>query len=269
MMTATGDHTQDNAQGYDQGYDETYDQANDIIICLDVHKWYGSFHVIRGVTTTIKKGEVVVIMGPSGSGKSTFMRTINNLEQHQRGDIIVDGMLINDDTSNIDAIRRNIGMVSQNFDLFSHMKVLDNVSLAPIKVKKMKPKEAREAAMEVLERVGIPEKAGKFPHEMSGGEQQRAAIARALAMQPSIMLFDEPTWALDVQMTRDVVDVMKELAQSQITIVAITHQMGFAQEAADRVILFDQGQIVEDQPPHNFFNNPRHTRAQRFLKQVL
>ena len=247
----------------------TNGEANDIIICRDVHKWYGGYHVIRGVTTTIKRGEVVVIMGPSGSGKSTFIRTINHLEEHQRGDIIVDGILINEDTRNIDAIRRNIGMVSQSFDLFNHMKILDNVSMAPMRVRKMDREEARQTAMEMLERVGIPDQAGKFPHQMSGAEQQRAAIARALAMQPKIIIFDEPTSALDVEMTGGIIEVMKELAESQITMLAVTHEIRFAREAADRIIMFDQGQIVEDESPYNFFNNPRNTRAQRFLNKIL
>ena len=240
-----------------------------MIVCRDVHKWYGSFHAVRGITITIRRGEVVVIIGPSGSGKSTFLRTINHLEEHQRGDIIVDGVPLNADTRNIDAVRRNIGMVSQTFDLFPHMPVLDNITLAPIRVKKVKPDEAREAAMELLERVGIPEQANKFPHQLSGGQQQRVAIARALAMKPNIMLFDEPTSALDVEMIKEVVDVMKELARSRMTMLAITHEMGFAREAADRIVLFDEGQIVEDQPPEDFMRNPRHSRAKRFLKQVL
>ena len=251
------------AEGREQ---ETWQE---IIICRDVHKWYGGYHAVRGVTITIKRGEVVVIVGPSGSGKSTFVRTINHLENHQRGDILVDGVLLNEDTRNIDAVRRNIGMVSQTFDLFPHMTVLKNLTLAPMKVKNMTPKEAHDIAMELLERVGIPEQANKPPGQLSRGQQQRVAIARAMAMKPNIMLLDEPTSGLDAEMVREVIDVMKELAHSQITMVAITHEMGFAREAADRVVLFDQGQIVEDQPPEDFFRNPRHRRTKRFLQQLL
>ena len=241
----------------------------DIIICRDVHKWYGGYHAVRGVTTTVTKGEVVVIMGPSGSGKSTFIRMINYLERFQRGDIIVDGVLLNDDTRNIEAVRRNIGMVSQTFDLFPHMTVLDNITLAPIRVGKVDPQDAHDYAMELLERVGIPEQAGKPPHQLSGGQQQRVAIARALAMRPNIMLFDEPTSALDVEMVREVLDVIKDLAQSQTTMLVITHEIGFAREAANRILMFDEGQVVEDQPPDDFFGNPRHNRTKRFLERVL
>ena len=242
----------------------------EIIICRDVHKWYGGgYHAVQGVTITINRGEVVVIIGPSGSGKSTFIRTINHLENHQRGDIIVDGVLLNEDTRNIDLVRKNIGMVSQNFDLFPHMSVLENVSIAPLRVRKMKPKDAQETAMELLERVGIPEQANRLPKQLSPGQQQRVAIARAMAMQPNIMLLDEPTSGLDVEMVREVIDVMKELARSQMTMVVITHEMGFARESADRVVLFDEGQVVEDQPPAEFFANPRHRRTKRFLEQAL
>ena len=244
-------------------------QVADIIVCRDVHKWYGGYHAVRGVTTTVKRGEVVVIMGPSGSGKSTFIRTINYLERFQRGDIIVDGVLLNDDTRNIEAVRRNIGMVSQTFDLFPHMTVLDNIMLAPIRVGKVDPRDAHDNAMELLKRVGIPDQAGKPPYQLSGGQQQRVAIARALAMRPSIMLFDEPTSALDVEMVRGVLDVMKDLAQSHTTMLVITHEIGFAREAADRILMFDEGQIVEDRPPDDFFVNPRHNRTKRFLERVL
>ena len=248
------------------------DQAapeEDIIICRDVHKWFGEFHAVRGITTTIKRGEVVVVIGPSGSGKSTFLRTINHLENHERGDIIVDGVLVNEDTRNIDAVRRNIGMVFQQFNLFPHFTILQNITIAPLKVKKMDKKQAENEAMELLERVGIPEQANKRPDELSGGEQQRVAFARALAMRPSILLLDEPTSALDVEMVREVLDVMRELACSEMTMLAVTHEMGFAREAADRIVLFDEGQIVEDQPPYEFFNRPKHGRAKRFLDQVL
>ena len=248
-------------------------RPEDIIICRDVHKWYGGYHAVRGVTTRIRQGETVVIIGPSGSGKSTFLRILNQLEEHQRGDIIVDGVLLNcvtrnRDTRNIDAVRRNIGMVSQDFSLFPHMSIMDNITLAPQRVLKEDPREARERAMEILNRVGIPELAGKHPHQLSSGQQQRAAIARALAIKPRIMLLDEPTSAMDVEMG-EVLEVVRELAQSQITVVAVTHEMGFAREAADRIVFFDEGQIVEDRAPEEFFQNPRHNRAKRFLEKIL
>ena len=248
---------------------ETPVPADDIIICRDIHKWYGPYHAIRGITTSIKRGETVAIIGPSGSGKSTFLRTINHLENHQRGDIIVDGVLLDADTRNIDAVRRNIGMVFQRSNLFPHLSVLANITLAPTRAGGMQQKDAEALAMEALERVGIPDQAPNRPRELSGGQQQRAAIARALVMEPSIMLLDEPTSALNVEMIQEVLQVMKALASSDITMLAVTHEMGFAREAADRVILFDEGQIVEDQPPGDFFNNPRHTRVRRFLDRGL
>ncbi len=245
-------------------------EADNIIVARDVHKWFGDFHALRGVSTTVGRGEVVVVIGPSGSGKSTFIRTINRLEQHQRGDIIVDGVEMTDDVRNIDAIRREVGMVFQSFNLFPHLTVLQNITLAPIKVRKTPMAKAEDSARELLERVGIPEQADKYPGELSGGQQQRVAIARALAMQPKIMLFDEPTSALDPEMIKEVLEVMKELASShQMTIVAITHELGFAREVADRIVMFDEGQIVEDLPPAEFFNNPRHERVRRFLSQIL
>ena len=245
-------------------------EQDDIIVARDVHKWFGDFHALRGVTTTIGRGEVVVVIGPSGSGKSTFIRTINRLEQHQRGDIIVDGVEMTDDVRNIDAIRREVGMVFQSFNLFPHLSVLRNITLAPTKVRKTPVDDAEASARQLLERVGIPEQAEKFPGELSGGQQQRVAIARALAMNPKIMLFDEPTSALDPEMIKEVLEVMKELAAShQMTIVAITHELGFAREVADRIVMFDEGQIVEDLPPDEFFNNPRHERVRRFLSQIL
>ena len=248
-------------------------RPEDIIICRDVHKWYGGYHAVRGVTTTISQGETVVIVGPSGSGKSTFLRILNQLEEHQRGDIIVDGVLFNcatrnRDTRNIDAVRRNIGMVSQDFSLFPHMSVMDNITLAPQRVLKEELREARERAMEILNRVGIPEMAGKHPHQLSSGQQQRAAIARALAMKPRIMLLDEPTSAMDVEMG-EVLEVVRELAQSQMTVVAVIHEIDFAREAADRIVFLDEGQIVEDRAPEEFFQNPRHSRAKRFLETIL
>ena len=250
--------------------DETHSPtSDDIIVCNDVHKWYGSFHALRGVSTSVRRGEVVVIIGPSGSGKSTFIRTINRLEQHQRGRIVVDGLELSNDVRNIDAVRREVGMVFQSFNLFPHLTVLRNITLAPNKVRRTPLAEAEAAAMELLERVGIPEQADKYPGELSGGQQQRVAIARALAMQPKIMLFDEPTSALDPEMIKEVLEVMRELAASNMTILAVTHELGFAREAADRIIMFDEGQIVEDQPPDEFFNNASHERVIRFLSQIL
>ncbi len=245
------------------------DTDDNIIVCNDVHKWFGNFHALRGITTTVQRGQVVVIIGPSGSGKSTFIRTINRLEQHQRGDIFVDGLELSNDVRNIDAIRRDVGMVFQSFNLFPHLTVINNITLAPTKVRKLPADQAKNIAMELLERVGIPEQADKYPAQLSGGQQQRVAIARALAMQPNIMLFDEPTSALDPEMIKEVLEVMRELAASHMTILAVTHELGFAREVADRIIMFDEGQIVEDQPPDDFFNNPRHERVKHFLSQIL
>ena len=243
--------------------------AEDIIVCREVHKWYGNFHALRGVSTTVRRGEVVVILGPSGSGKSTFIRTINRLEQHQRGDIIVDGIELSGDVRNIDAIRREVGMVFQSFNLFPHLSVMRNITLAPIKVRKWTRAQAEKIANELLQRVGIPEQADKYPAELSGGQQQRVAIARALAMQPKIMLFDEPTSALDPEMIKEVLDVMRELASSGMTMLIVSHEIGFAREVADRVIMFDEGSIVEEAAPNDFFNHPQHERAQLFLSQIL
>ncbi|HHR85619.1 MAG TPA: amino acid ABC transporter ATP-binding protein [Candidatus Acetothermia bacterium] len=241
----------------------------EIIIYRDVHKWYGDFHVLRGVSFTMQKGEVVVICGPSGSGKSTCIRTINRLEDHQKGQIIVDGIELTNDLRNIEAIRRDVGMVFQQFNLFPHLTVLQNVSLAPFWVLKMKKSKAEEVARQLLERVGIPEQADKYPGQISGGQQQRVAIARALAMSPRIMLFDEPTSALDPEMIKEVLDVMKELAQSGMTMIVVTHEMGFAREVADRIIFFDYGQIVEENTPEEFFHSPKHERTKLFLSQIL
>ena len=242
---------------------------DDIIICRDVHKWFGDFQALCGISTTVARGEVVVICGPSGSGKSTFIRTINRLEEHQRGDIIVDGIELTNDIRNIAAIRQEIGMVFQQFNLFPHLTVLSNITLAPIWVRKWAKAKADEAAMELLERVGIPEQALKYPGQLSGGQQQRVAIARALAMQPKIMLFDEPTSALDPEMIKEVLDVMVELAQSGITMIVVTHEMGFARQVADRIIFFDFGKIVEQNSPELFFENPEHDRTKLFLSQIL
>ena len=243
--------------------------TEDIIIVRDVHKWFGDFHVLRGVTTTIKRGEVVVVFGPSGSGKSTFIRTINRLEEHQSGNIIVDGIELTNDTRNIDTIRRDVGIVFQSFSLFPHLKVMNNITLAPIKVRKLPAEQAKILAMELLERVGIPEQADKYPAELSGGQQQRVAIARALAMQPKIMLFDEPTSALDPEMIKEVLDVMREMATSGMTMIVVTHEMGFAREVADRMMMFDEGVIVEEAKPEVLFDNPKHERTKLFLSQIL
>ena len=243
--------------------------ADDMIVCRDVHKWFGDFHVLRGITTTIKRGEVVVVFGPSGSGKSTFIRTINRLEEHQRGDIIVDGIEMTNDIRNVDAIRRDVGMVFQSFNLFPHLSVLQNITLAPMKVRHLPAQEARNVAMELLERVGIPEQADKYPAEISGGQQQRVAIARALAMQPNVMLFDEPTSALDPEMIKEVLDVMRELAASGMTMIVVSHELGFAREVADRMMMFDEGIVVEDAPPNDIFNNPKSERTKLFLSQIL
>ncbi len=240
-----------------------------IIVCRDVHKWFGDFHALRGVSLTMKKGEVVVICGPSGSGKSTFIRTINRLEEHQRGQIIVDGIELTHDLRNIEAIRREVGLVFQQFNLFPHLTVMQNITLAPIWVLKMRKSKAEEIAMQLLERVGIPEQAHKYPGQLSGGQQQRVVIARALAMTPKIMLFDEPTSALDPEMIKEVLDVMKELARSGMTMIVVTHEMGFAREVADRIIFFDFGQLIEQNTPEEFFHNPKHERTKLFLSQIL
>jgi general L-amino acid transport system ATP-binding protein len=242
---------------------------DEIIICRDVHKWYGDFHVLDGVSATVKRGEVVVVFGPSGSGKSTFIRTINRLETHQRGTIIVDGIEMTDDLRNIEAIRRETGMVFQQFNLFPHLTVMQNITLAPMWVRKRKRKEAEQTALELLERVGIQEQALKYPGQLSGGQQQRVAIARALAMQPRILLFDEPTSALDPEMIKEVLEVMQELAHTGITMVVVTHEMGFAREVADHMLFFDRGQIVEQGTPEQIFTRPQHERTRQFLSQIL
>jgi len=240
-----------------------------IIKSVDVKKWYGDFQALKGISMDVAEGEVLVIAGPSGSGKSTFIRCINRLEQHQYGQIFVDGIELTNDLKNIEAIRSEVGMVFQSFNLFPHLTVLQNITLAPIWVRKKSKTEAEEKAMELLERVGIPEQADKFPGQLSGGQQQRVAIARALAMEPKIMLFDEPTSALDPEMIKEVLDVMKELAKSGMTMIVVTHEMGFAKEVADRVMLFDDGQLVEENTPEEFFNNPKSDRTKLFLSQIL
>jgi general L-amino acid transport system ATP-binding protein len=243
--------------------------GNDIIICEDVKKWFGEFQALRGVSLRVRRGEVLVILGPSGSGKSTFIRTINRLEEHQSGRITVDGIELTHDVRNIAAIRSEIGMVFQEFNLFPHLTVMQNLTLAPIWVRRWPQARAEAKALELLVRVGIPEQAQKYPRQLSGGQQQRVAIARALAMEPRIMLFDEPTSALDPEMIKEVLDVMKELAHTGITMVVITHEMGFAREAADRICFFDSGLMVESGPPGEFFNNPQHERTKLFLSQIL
>jgi general L-amino acid transport system ATP-binding protein len=243
--------------------------GSDIIICEGVKKWFGDFQALKGVTTTVKEQEVVVIIGPSGSGKSTFIRCINRLEAHQQGTIVVDGVELTNDLKNIEKIRSEVGMVFQQFNLFPHLTVLDNITLAPVWVRKRPKAEAETVAMQLLERVGIPEQADKYPGQLSGGQQQRVAIARSLAMEPRIMLFDEPTSALDPEMIKEVLDAMKELAQSGMTMLVVTHEMGFAREVADRVLFFDYGQIVEEGTPEHFFTNPQHDRTKLFLSQIL
>ena len=243
---------------------------NEIIIDIQgLHKWFGEFHVLRDINLQVKKQERVVICGPSGSGKSTLIRTINRLEEHQQGDIIVDGTVLTKDLKNIEVIRREVGMVFQQFNLFPHLSVKDNVMLAPVWVRKMPKEQASTVAMELLERVGIPEQADKYPGQLSGGQQQRVAIARALAMQPKVMLFDEPTSALDPEMIKEVLDVMRELALQGMTMIVVTHEMGFAKEVADRMIFMDDGQIVEVAPPKDFFSKPREDRTKLFLSQIL
>jgi general L-amino acid transport system ATP-binding protein len=244
--------------------------ADEIIVCRDVHKWFGQLHVLRGIDLTVKTGEVVVIFGASGSGKSTFIRTINRLEEHQRGEIIVDGVPLTNDVRNIATIRREIGMVFQSFNLFPHLTALDNITLAPIRVRGRPRPEAERVGMELLERVGITDQAHKYPAQLSGGQQQRVAIARALAMNPKIMLFDEPTSALDPEMIGEVLDVMKGLAgETGMTMLCVTHEMGFARAVADRMVFFDHGVIVEQGPPSQIFDAPQHERTKRFLSQIL
>ena len=243
--------------------------ADDIIVCRDVHKWFGDFHVLRGLSITVKRGDVVVVFGPSGSGKSTFIRVINRLEEHQRGDVIVDGIELTHDIRNVELVRREVGMVFQSFNIFPHLTVMQNITLAPMRVLRRSRSEAERQAMELLERVGIPEQAAKYPAELSGGQQQRVAIARALAMQPKIMLFDEPTSALDPEMIKEVLDVMRELAGSGMTMIVVTHEMGFAREVADRMAMFDEGTIIEEGTTAQVFDNPQHERTKLFLSQIL
>jgi len=240
-----------------------------MIILRGVHKWFGQFHVLRDINLDVWKGQKVVVCGPSGSGKSTMIRCINRLEDHQRGHIVVDGIELTSDVRNVDAIRREVGMVFQHFNLFPHLTALENLTLAPIWVRKVPKAEAQATAMELLERVGIPEQAHKYPGQLSGGQQQRVAIARALCMRPVIMLFDEPTSALDPEMIKEVLDVMTELAQQGMTMIVVTHEMGFARSVADLMVFMDQGEIVEQSRPSEFFSNPQSDRTKLFLSQIL
>jgi polar amino acid transport system ATP-binding protein len=235
----------------------------------DVHKWYGEFHVLRGIEESVEQGEVLVICGPSGSGKSTLIRCVNRLEEFQRGTILFDGQDIRDRSLNVNHLRSEIGIVFQQFNLYPHLTVLKNVTLAPIKVRKTDRSEAERLALNLLERVGIHDQAHKYPAELSGGQQQRVAIARALAMRPKVMLFDEPTSALDPEMINEVLNVMKDLARDGMTMLCVTHEMGFAREVADRVIFMDSGEIIEAGPPKDFFKNPQHERTRAFLREIL
>ena len=240
-----------------------------LIEAINVDKHYGSFHALKGVSCTFYEGEVTAIIGPSGSGKSTFLRTLNRLESHGAGTIRVDGIELNDNLKNLDAIRREVGMVFQSFNLFSHLTILENVSLAPIRVRKLSKADAHEKALALLERVGLKDQAHKYPVQLSGGQQQRVAIARALAMDPKVLLFDEPTSALDPEMVSEVLAVMRELAHTGITMLVVTHEMGFAREVANRVVFMDAGQIIEANTPNEFFASPRHARTKLFLSQIL
>ena len=234
-----------------------------------VHKWYGEFHVLKDINLKVEKGERIVICGPSGSGKSTTIRCVNHLEEHQQGQIIVDGTELTGDLKHIEAIRREVGMVFQHFNLFPHLTILDNLALAPIWVKKMPKDEAEDIAMKYLDRVKIPEQALKYPGQLSGGQQQRVAIARSLCMNPKVMLFDEPTSALDPEMISEVLDVMVELAEEGMTMLCVTHEMGFAKKVANRVIFMDGGEIIEQNEPGEFFDNPQNERTQLFLSQII
>ncbi len=243
--------------------------SQDVIVIENLNKWYGNFHVLRDINLKVKKGERIVICGPSGSGKSTTIRCINRLEEFQEGSLVVDGVEMIEDVKNIEKIRRDVGMVFQHFNLFPHLTILENLTLGPIWVQKKPKAEAEEIAMKYLERVKIPDQADKYPGQLSGGQQQRVAIARSLCMNPNIMLFDEPTSALDPEMIKEVLDVMVELAEEGMTMLCVTHEMGFAKKVADRVIFMDAGQIVEENEPNEFFNNPQNERTKLFLSQIL
>jgi general L-amino acid transport system ATP-binding protein len=244
--------------------------ANEVAIdIIGMNKWYGDFHVLRDINLRVMRGERIVIAGPSGSGKSTLIRCVNRLEEHQKGNIFVDGIELTNDLKRIDDVRREVGMVFQHFNLFPHLTILQNLTLAPIWVRGIPKAQAEETAMLYLERVKIPEQAAKFPGQLSGGQQQRVAIARSLCMSPKIMLFDEPTSALDPEMVKEVLEVMISLAESGMTMICVTHEMGFARQVANRVIFMDQGQIIEQNEPEEFFHNPRHERTKLFLSQIL
>ncbi len=244
--------------------------SSEVIIEFDkVNKWYGDFHVLKDIDLVVHKGERIVVCGPSGSGKSTLIRCVNRLEEHQQGTIVVDNMTLDKNLKNIDHIRSEVGMVFQSFNLFPHLTIIENLTLGPIWVRKVPKIEAQEAAMLYLERVKIPEQAAKYPGQLSGGQQQRVAIARSLCMNPKIMLFDEPTSALDPEMIKEVLDVMVELADTGMTMIVVSHEMGFAKTVADRVMFMDEGEIVEQNEPHEFFNNPQHERTKLFLSQIL
>ena len=250
--------------------EQTMDRTDDPIIQLSgVNKWFGDFHVLKDINLSVATGEKVVICGPSGSGKSTLIRCMNRLEVHQKGQILVNGVELNNDVKRIDQVRRNVGMLFQNFNLFPHMTVLENLTVSPVWIRKMPLKKARELAFEYLERVKIPHLADKFPGQCSGGQQQRVAIARCLCMNPKVMLFDEPTSALDPEMIKEVLDVMVDLAQSGMTMICVTHEMGFARTVADRVVFMDEGEIVEENDPESFFSNPQYDRTATFLSQII
>ncbi len=257
------------ALAHQQSAEQSADALALAISIKGMHKWYGDFHALKDINLNVRRGERIVICGPSGSGKSTMIRCINRLEEHQQGDIVVDGVELTNDLKNIEAIRRDVGMVFQHFNLFPHLTVLENCTLAPIWVRKTPKAEAIEIAMKYLERVKIPEQAAKFPGQLSGGQQQRVAIARSLCMNPRIMLFDEPTSALDPEMIKEVLDVMVELAREGMTMLCVTHEMGFAKTVANRVIFMDVGEIIEENTPDLFFDNPQHERTKLFLSQIL
>ena len=256
----------------DRSIDRSHMTVSDTDVAIDIvdmHKWFGDFHVLRDINLRVMQGERIVIAGPSGSGKSTLIRCVNRLEEHQKGQIIVNGTELTSDLKRIDEVRREVGMVFQHFNLFPHLTIMQNLTLAPIWVRGVPKAQAEETAMEYLERVKIPEQAQKFPGQLSGGQQQRVAIARSLCMQPQIMLFDEPTSALDPEMVKEVLEVMISLAESGMTMICVTHEMGFARQVANRVIFMDQGQIIEQNEPEEFFSNPQHERTKLFLSQIL
>jgi general L-amino acid transport system ATP-binding protein len=256
----------------DHEIDRSHMSVSRTEVAIDIvamHKWYGDFHVLRDINLRVMKGERIVIAGPSGSGKSTLIRCVNRLEEHQKGDIVVNGTTLTSDLKKIDEVRREVGMVFQHFNLFPHLTIIQNLTLAPIWVRGIPKAEAEATAMHYLERVKIPEQAHKFPGQLSGGQQQRVAIARSLCMQPKIMLFDEPTSALDPEMVKEVLEVMVSLAEGGMTMICVSHEMGFARQVANRVIFMDQGQIIEQNEPEEFFSNPRHERTKLFLSQIL